>query len=136
MAVRSESIIVHLLLIHVRLVYGILVTKDKGIDPLNAIDFALSRSHLLSSPNMHEHVADNTSSYALVAALQGAFENNSIGVGSTKSACASARTRARRQLRKKKKKAVVPIEVSKFAYLLLIHVRCCSLGLRPPGVHM
>jgi hypothetical protein len=63
---------------------------------------------------MHEHIADNNSSYELVAALRGAFENNSIGAGSTKSASASARTRARRRWRKKKKKAVVPVEVSKF----------------------
>jgi hypothetical protein len=31
-------------------------------------------------------IGDNTSSSALVAALQGAFENNSIGAGSTKTA--------------------------------------------------
>lgn len=48
-------------------------------------------------------IGDNTSSTALVAALQGAFENNSIGAGSTKTA------RARRKRRKTK--AVAPVEV-------------------------
>ena len=47
-------------------------------------------------------IGDNTSSSALVAALQGAFENNSIGAGSTKT------PRARRR---GKTKAVVPVEV-------------------------
>ena len=48
------------------------------------------------------HIGDNASSSALVAALQGAFENNSIGAGSTKT------TGARR---KRKTKEVVPVEM-------------------------
>ena len=48
-------------------------------------------------------IGDNASSSALVAALQGAFENNSMGAGSTKTA------RARRK--RGKKRAVLPVEV-------------------------
>jgi hypothetical protein len=47
-------------------------------------------------------IGDNASSSALVAALQGAFENNSMGAGSTKTAGAR---------RKRKTKEVVPVEV-------------------------
>ena len=48
-------------------------------------------------------VGDNASSSALVAALQGAFENNSMGAGSTKIAGA--------RRKREKSKAVVPVEV-------------------------
>jgi len=48
-------------------------------------------------------VGDNASSSALVAALQGAFKNNSIGAGSTKFAAA--------RRKREKAKAVVPVEV-------------------------
>ena len=67
---------------------------------------------LRKSLRMREHrvaakkkapIGDNASSSALVAALQGAFENNSIGAGSTKPAGA--------RRKREKTKAVVPVEV-------------------------
>lgn len=67
---------------------------------------------LRKSLRMREHrvaakkkapIGDNASSSALVAALQGAFENNSIGAGSTKPSGA--------RKKREKTKAVVPVEV-------------------------
>jgi hypothetical protein len=58
--------------------------------------------HRIAAKNK-ARIGDNASSSALVAALQGAFENNSIGSGSTKTA------RARRK--REKTKAIVPVEV-------------------------
>lgn len=60
------------------------------------------RDHRVAAMNKAP-IGDNASSSALVAALQGAFENNSIGAGSTKT------SGARRKRRKTK--AVVPVEV-------------------------
>jgi hypothetical protein len=60
------------------------------------------RKHRVAAKN-RAPIGDNASSSALVAALQGAFENNSIGEGSTKT------PGARRK--REKTKAVVPVEV-------------------------
>jgi len=59
------------------------------------------REHRVAAKNK-VRVGDNTSSSALVTALQGAFENNSIGAGSTTTAGAR---------RKRKKKAVELVDV-------------------------